>query len=476
MPNITSPTQVRSNSRTGEVTAARHKATADVVILDTSALVSDPDAPRGYPGSDIVIPLTVIEELDSLKTRSDEPGAAARQALRTIETLRQEAGGRIDDTPAELPGGGTLRVEINHRNDDLLRRSGLSLDKADNRILATALGQRDKHQGRTVVLVSHDTALRVKAASFDLVAEERTPRVTAEAPDPGWRTLEVGAEVVDDLHTDGAVGLDRVAATRRDDGTAPLLANSFLVLQAGSQSALARVVGTTAVKLRSQAPQAWGLQPRSKEQRFALELLFDPSVQVIGLTGPSGTGKTLLAIAAGLDQVAGQGSRGSGYSTLGVYRPVVGVGRTSLGMLPGSLEEKLGPWTVPVTDALAALQPGTARREVEMRRDMLVNKGQLEFGSIEHVRGRSIAESWLLIDEAQNLEVSTAKALLTRVGRDSKIIFTGDPTQIDSPWLSQTNNGLAAMVAAFAGQEQFGHVTLTQGERSPVAEMAATLM
>lgn len=470
----TQPSTEQHARTSGEVSAT---AGTSVVVLDTSALVSDPTAPRGYPGADIVIPVTVIEELDSLKTRTDEQGAAARQALRTIEQLRQEAGGRIDATPVALAGGGTLRVEINHRDDAAVKRAGLALDKADNLILATALGQQGQHPQVPVTLVTQDTALRVKAASFGLTATERTVALPDAVANAGWHTLEVSPELLDELHATGTVGLDRLAADRLDTEGPALLTNAFLVLRAGSsQSALARVAGTSVFKLSDHAPQAWGLKHRSKEQRFALELLFDPDVQVVALTGPAGTGKTLLAIAAGLDQVLGSHKRDVDYATVGVYRPVVGVGRNDLGHLPGDLAEKLDPWTAPVTDALAALHPGTSRRDIETKRDQLVRKGQLEFGSIQHIRGRSIVESWLLIDEAQNLEVSTAKALLTRVGRGSKIIFTGDPTQIDSPWLSTRNNGLTAMIAALAGQPQFGHLTLTKGERSPVAELAARLM
>jgi PhoH-like ATPase len=449
---------------------------AGIVVLDTSALVADPSAPTAYPGCDVVIPVTVIEELDSLKARANEQGASARRALRNVEQLCRDAGAPLDGCPVPLPGGGTLRVEINQRSDEMLARAGLPLTKADNLILSSALGQRESNPGRLVTLVSHDTALRVKAASFGLATEERAVASPATI-DQGWRTIEVTSGLLDDLHRNGVVGIEDLAEARLDGGIAPLLPNCFLVLRSGgSQSALARLEGTDVIKLRGQAPQAWGLQPRSKEQRFALELLFNPDVQVVAMLGPAGTGKTLLAIAAGLDQVVNGKHHLSSYMTVGVYRPIVGVGRQSLGMLPGDLSEKLSPWVVPITDALAALHPGRARREVEVQRDNLVRRGQLEFGSIEHVRGRSIADSWILIDEAQNLEVSTVKALLTRVASGSKIVLCGDPTQIDSPWLSPTNNGLSAMVAALAGERRFGHIVLTQGERSDVSEMAARLM
>lgn len=440
--------------------------TRAVVVVDTSALISDPDAVLGYPGCDIVLPVTVIEELDGLKSRSDEQGAAARAALRTIDQIRTDDGGALD-------GGGTLHVEINGRHTEPLVRAGLPLDKADNLILACALGQ-SRLPGRHVTLVSHDVALRVKAEAFGLQAEERTPVLPAAVLDAGWETVAVSSATVDALYSGGSLPTEQLKQDSRDGQPGPMPDNRFLVLRGdGSSSALARVLGGELGVLASAAPRSWGLTPRSKEQRFALELLFDPQVPVVSLVGPAGTGKTLLALAAGLEQTL---NAREGYRSVGVYRPIVGVGRNDLGHLPGELADKLDPWTAPITDALAALSPGRSRREVETQRDNLVNKGQLEFGSIQHVRGRSITESWIVIDEAQNLEVSTAKALLTRVGQGSKIIFCGDVSQIDSPWLSSTNNGLTATIAALAGQREFGHIRLTQGERSPVAELAAKLM
>jgi PhoH-like ATPase len=226
------------------------------------------------------------------------------------------------------------------------------------------------------------------------------------------------------------------------------------------------------VLLPQGVPEAWGLRPRSKEQRFALELLLDPEVSVIALDGRAGTGKTLLAIAAGLEQVVEQ----QRYERVAVYRPLVPVGRADVGFLPGGLDEKLDPWMAAIHDAIVALTDEGCSNDAGRLVDELTCRGQLSLESVTFLRGRSLQRQLVVIDEAQNLEPTTLKTILTRVGEGTKVVFTGDTSQIDAPYLGESNNALAVLTAAFAGQSCFGHITLTACERSDVASLAAELL
>jgi PhoH-like ATPase len=445
------------------------------VVLDTSALVADPEGVfHAYPDGDLVVPLSVIEELDGLKKRLDAVGAAARDVLRRIERVRVDAGGDLE-TGQPLPSGATLRVELNGVQTGLLREHGLDPDKPDNRIIGAALGQR--FGTAHVRLVSNDTGMRVKAATFGLDTAEHDPHESEgrEGTDPGWREMHVDAALVDAL-------FERT----RLDGTADvpggrhvierLRVNEFGVLHAGSQSALVRR-HADGLRLVSGEPHAWELRPRNKEQRFALDLLLDDEVKVVALDGPAGTGKTLTAVAAALQQVVEERR----YSRICVYRPVVPVGKAEVGYLPGTLDEKLDPWMAAITDAVYALtgpDPSGDRNREDAARvlDEIRSRGQLTMESVTHLRGRTLHSSFVIIDESMNLSPQVGKTILTRIAADSKVVFTGDTTQIDAAFLSEQTNALTALITAFAGQECFGHVRLLRGERSPLAELAARLL
>ena len=437
------------------------------VVLDTSVLVADPGALNAYADSDVVIPLTVIEELDSLKSRMDDVGRAARTALRTIEDLRVRAGGSLAE-PLPLtddPRSGTLRIEVNGVQQHLLIEHGLDPAKADNRIIGAALGQAAQASTR---IVSNDAALRIKAAHLGMHASEHRPSVgVADDQRPmGWVTVEAPHERIDCLYAAGRLAVDAVG------GLEGLPENAFAVLRAGSQSALVRRADEDLVLLPHPSPEAWGLRARSKEQRFALELLLDPTVSIVALDGRAGTGKTVLAVAAGLEQVVEQRL----YERLAIYRPLVPVGRADVGFLPGGLEEKLDPWMAAIHDALVALTDRRSVRDARSLIDELTSRGTLSLESVTFLRGRSLHRQFTIIDEAQNLEPTTLKTILTRIGEDTKVIFTGDTSQIDAPYLGSTNNALAVLIRAFGGQRCFGHVTLTTCERSEVASLAAELL
>jgi PhoH-like ATPase len=436
------------------------------LVVDTSVLIADPTCVLEFCDADVVIPLTVVEELDGLKTRPDDVGRAARTALRTIEELRVAHGGSLATPVPTGNGSATIQIEINNIRKHLLVEHGLDPSVPDNRIIGAAIGQSDF--GPTT-MVSNDAALRIKAAHLGVdAAEHRLTRIDRDRAAVGWTTIEASYDTIDCLYAAGALAIDAVS----DGARANHHENEFAVLRSGSQSALVRVVGDEFVLMSTQTPEAWGLRPRSKEQRFALELLLDPDIAVVALDGRAGTGKTILAIAAGLEQVVEQNR----YERLAVYRPLVPVGRADVGFLPGGLDEKLDPWMAAIHDAVVALTDRGSIHDARTMVDELTTRGQLSLESVTFLRGRSLQHQFVVIDEAQNLEPTTLRTILTRVGDGTKVIFTGDTSQIDAPYLGESNNALSVLASAFAGQQCFGHITLTACERSDVASLAAELL
>jgi PhoH-like ATPase len=435
------------------------------LVLDTSVLIADPTCVLEFRDADVIVPLTVVEELDGLKSRSDDVGRAARTALRTLEELRVQHGGSLADPVPTGTGSATLQIEINNIRKHLLIEHGLDPAIPDNRIIGAAIGQSDF--GPTT-MVSNDAALRIKAAHLGVSASAHAP-VRSKRPTAavGWTTLEAAHETIDCLYAAGAIAIDAVVDS--DDRPSE---NEFAVLRCGSQSALVRTVGDEFVLLPHSAPEPWGLRPRNKEQRFALELLLDPKISVIALDGRAGTGKTLLAIAAGLELVVEQ----KHFERLAIYRPLVPVGRADLGFLPGGLDEKLDPWMSAIHDAIVALTDHGNSHDARRLIDELTERGQMSLESVTFLRGRSLQRQLVVIDEAQNLEPTTLRTILTRVGEGTKVIFTGDTSQIDAPYLGEANNALSVLTSAFADQRCFGHITLTACERSDVASLAAELL
>lgn len=442
------------------------------IVLDTSVLVADPTCVEAFADVDVVVPLTVVEELDGLKTRPDDVGRSARTALRTLEELRVRHGGSLAQPVPVGNQTSSLQIEINSVRHDLLVEHGLDPSIPDNRIIGAALGQLE--HGPTAI-VSNDAALRIKAAHLGVSAAEHRPTVGGMPEQAiGWSVLEVAHETIDRIYADGHLAVDDLEGGGPAGSTAVSAPaeNEFCVLRSGSQSALARRIADGLTLLGSTTPEAWGLRPRNKEQRFALELLLDPDVAIVALDGRAGTGKTLLAIAAGLEQVVEH----TRYERLAVYRPLVPVGRADVGFLPGGLDEKLDPWMSAIHDAIVALSDHGSARDAGRLVEELTARGQLSLESVTFLRGRSLQRQMVVIDEAQNLEPTTLKTILTRVGEGTKVVFTGDTSQIDAPYLGETNNALAVLTSAFAGQRCFGHITLTACERSTVASLAAELL
>jgi PhoH-like ATPase len=463
LPSAGTPTRVGADAPAGSAPERTGQRTR--LVVDTSVLIADPTCVLEFVDADVVVPLTVVEELDGLKSRPDDVGRSARTALRTLEELRVAHGGSLAAPVPTGNGTATLQIEINNIRKHLLVEHGLDPSVPDNRIIGAAIGQSEF--GPTT-MISNDAALRIKAAHLGVdAAEHRLTRSDRQRGEVGWTTLEAPYETIDCLYAAGAIAMDAVL-----DDPGVLTENEFAVLRCGSQSALVRTVDDEFVLLSQHIPEAWGLRPRSKEQRFALELLLDPDIAVVALDGRAGTGKTILAMAAGLEQVVEHGL----YERLAVYRPLVPVGRADVGFLPGGLDEKLDPWMAAIHDAVVAL---TDRGNITDARDLvdeLTTRGQLSLESVTFLRGRSLQRQFVVIDEAQNLEPTTLRTILTRVGDGTKVIFTGDTSQIDAPYLGESNNALSVLTSAFAGQQCFGHITLTACERSGVASLAAELL
>ncbi len=440
--------------------AEDHTLTRRTYVLDTCVLLADPTATLRFEEHHVVLPLVVIEELDRQKTRTDEVGANARRAIRLLEEQGASRPGGLA-APAPLPGGGDLRIEVNgHRPDRL--PDIFDPAKPDHRLLGVCLGLADA--GADPVLVTRDAALRIKSAQLGVAVEDyRADTVAVDEAYSGVTEVAVAGEVVDRMYDEGKVRLD----------AADLLTNQFVVLRAGvSHSALGQVVDAGSRPVVVRVPggrRVFGIESKNVRQRFALELLMNPDIPAVSLMGLPGSGKTFLALAAGLEQVLEAGR----YRKVSVYRPLHAVGRQEVGYLPGDLEEKLAPWMTAVHDNLLALfsDGGVARNAL----DELVARDQLELAAITYLRGRSITGEYVIIDEAQNLELPTLRVILTRMGPGSKVVFCGDFSQVDNPYVSPFG-GAAALIEKLKGHSLFGHVTLERTVRSPLAELATSIL
>lgn len=434
-----------------------------IYVLDTSVLLHDPRAPLGFPGATVVIPSAVIEELDSKKHNADERGTKARAAARLLDQLRTQ--GRLSDGVA-VPGNGIVQVELNHRSTEELERFFLDTTP-DNRILAVAynLLQEEGAQAE-VTLLSRDVILRIKADALGIPVSDYqdSSELTNPARDSGGQ-----AELLVDRGL-----IDQVYKERRAD--APdlhLLPNQFAILRdqaGGSQSALVRCVSPGVIQRCKAEGPVWGVTPRNVQQRMALELLMDDRVQLVTLAGPAGTGKTLLALAAALHKTEEEHV----YRRLIVSRPVVPMGR-DLGYLPGTQEEKMQPWMQPIYDNLEHLF-GLAGRSTQQLADIMAGMKGIVVEALTYIRGRSIPHQFMIVDEAQNLTPHEVKTVITRAGEGTKVVLLGDPDQIDHAYLDRHSNGLIYAMERFRGQALAGHVTLVKGERSPLAQLAASLM
>ncbi|MFZ5627038.1 MAG: PhoH family protein [Bacillota bacterium] len=439
-------------------------------ILDTNVLLHDPQSLFRFQEHEVVLPLLVIEELDEQKRRMDEVGRNARRVAKALDQLRQS--GKLHEG-IPTPGGGFLRVELAM---DLPKIPEIKSHKADNSILALAKMYADKYPEREVTLVTKDIYLRIKADALGIKTEDyKTDRVNVEEMYSGTTTLKVAGDQIDRFYQEGQLV---------DFTGGELVANQFVTLlcEETGQSALGRFDHSkkAIVPLRYGNKDAFGIKARNKEQRFAMELLFDPNIKLVTLVGQAGTGKTLLAVAAGLEQVV----ETEDYKKLLVTRPIVPLGN-DIGFLPGEKDEKLRPWMSPIYDnieyILNGVKEGKKEKDskptsIETTLRYFKERGQLELEAITYIRGRSIPHQFVIVDEAQNLTPHEVKTILTRVGEGTKIVLTGDPFQVDHPYLDSNSNGLTFVAEKFKDQPIAGHVVFTKGERSELAELAATII
>jgi len=430
-------------------------------VLDTCVLLADPNSVLRFDEHDVVLPLVVVEELDRKKTRMDEVGANARSAIRLLEELGASSPGGLRD-PVSLPGGGTLRIELNGVFSDKLP-SVLDPLTPDHRILSTCL---NLVESADAVLVTKDASLRIKGAQLGVpVQDYRGDTAQADQAHSGVLEHRVSGEVIDRIYDEGKMEIGDIAAP----------VNEFVVLKSGtSKSALARVIQAEPNVIVERMPthvRAFGVEPKNVRQTVALHQLLDPDIPAVSIMGMAGTGKTFLSLAAALEQVLEQGR----YRRVSVYRPLVAVGRQEVGYLPGDLSEKLAPWMAAVHDNLYALFSDAGVDGARNAIEELVDRDELEMAAVTYLRGRSITGEFVIIDEAQNLELSTLKVILTRMSRDSKVVFCGDLSQVDNPYISPYG-GMAALIEKFKDSSLFAHVALERTVRSPLAEMAATVL
>ena len=458
-------------------------------VLDTNVLLHDPQALTRFEDNAVVIPIEVVEEIDRFKRDPSEKGRNARQISRLLDGLREK--GNLADGVSIDANGGTLQV-VFCRSETLAQLPPeLKGGNGDNNILAVALEQLRSGliaDQPPVVLVTKDTNLRIKADAVGLTAQDyTTDKVDIADLYPGVCELTASAAAMDTLKGDGGLPLTALPSAQG----VTLQANEGVTLVDQAQpnhTLLARYDARRQSLLplqRAGKVRLGKVGARNREQTFALDLLLDPAVQLLTLVGKAGTGKTLLALAAGLHQVADEHL----YERLLVTRPVISLGK-EIGFLPGSLEEKMGPWMQPIIDNLDFLLGGSAddeaprggtsrggaNRPQRSNWTDLKGMGLLEVEAISYIRGRSIPRQFMVVDEAQNLTPHEVKTIVTRVGEGTKIVFTGDPYQIDNPYVDSESNGLTWLVERFKGQTLAGHVTLIRGERSELAELAANLL
>ena len=436
-------------------------------VLDTNVLLHDPSALYKFKENNVVIPIYVVEEIDKFKRDASELGRNARQVSRDLDSFRTEGGSLTEGVTLE--GGGTLRVLFTHKD---LPRQLMNGHLADNRILALAADLKEREPNLRCVFVSKDVNLRIRADALGLPSEDyRNDKIENPEVYMGVREVEVARADIDGFYSHAELAVPEEMAGH----VAP---NEFALLkdrEAPNHTALAKYNasrGKFVPLMKSLKEGAWGLRPRNKEQSFALDLLLNDEIKLVTIVGKAGTGKTLLAIAAGLQKTMEE----QVFQKMLVSRPVFPLGK-DIGYLPGTVEEKLNPWMQPIYDNVEFLMGlSKADRKAGRSYKELIDLGLVAIEPLTYIRGRSIPNQFIIVDEAQNLTPHEVKTIITRVGDNTKIVLTGDPYQIDNPYVDSSSNGFNYIVSKFREQPIAAHIELQKGERSELAELAANLL
>ncbi len=431
-------------------------------VIDTNVLLHDPDAIRRFKDNDVVIPLVVLEELDGMKRFSDELGKNSRHVIRYIDSLKDLKAGNLHEG-VRIENGITVRIYLETKYAEK-KSFPLSLDRNTNRVLWVAhqLGE----MGEPVVLVSKDFVLRVKAEAVGVAAEDyETSKASYDKLYRGYRKLEVPKRDIDSFYKDGTLTID----------VPDLAPNEYCVLTCPEQSSAVCKYNPVTRRLEPLLKlqrDIWGIHPLNIEQKCALDLLLRDDIKLITLVGPAGTGKTLLALAAGLKKVFDE----SAYTRILVSRPIIPLGK-DIGYLPGTKEEKLSHWMQPIYDNLEFLcrsLDGQSSGQETQR--WIMESKKIEMEAVAYIRGRSLPKMWMIIDEAQNLTPHEVKTIISRAGQGTKVVLTGDPTQIDNPYLDKDSNALTYTVGRFKDYSLYGHIFLERTERSELAALAAEVL
>ncbi len=431
------------------------------IVLDTNVLLFDAMAMTKFGDADIHIPFSVIEEIDRFKKDLGENGRNARHFSRFMDVLRHQ--GKLAEGVKLEKNNTYLFVSTDHLLETLPKE--LDENKADNRILGKAMALQKEFSGDDVQLVTKDINLRIKADVFGVKAKDYEPEGTFEYEESykGVKEVEISNSQIDQFYTEKQLKLDDV-----------FHANQYVVMKDASNpnhSAIGKysLADTAVVPLITASESIWGIHPRNVEQSFAFDCLLNDDIKFVSLVGKAGTGKTLLAMAAGLSKTLDEGK----FRKLLVSRPIFPMGR-DIGYLPGDIEQKLNPWMQPIFDNVEFLMG--ADQKAQGRTQELINQGMLNIEPLTYIRGRSIPSQYLIVDEAQNLSPHEIKTIITRAGNGTKIVLTGDPYQIDNPYVDAANSGLTYSTERFKGQELAAHITLTKGESSELAELAANIL
>ncbi len=434
-------------------------------VLDANVLLHDPNAIFKFEDNDVVIPIYALEELDQFKRENSERGRNARTVARMLDDLRDH-GGSLSKR-VRMKHGGTLRIALPKKRHELA--VGLEANTADHAILQMTIELRDADKSTPTVFVTMDTNLRIRADALGVASQTyENPRVRDFDLEQSVVEVLVAPDQIDSFFSEGSLGIE---SPKLYPNAGVLLRNE----QAQNHTALARYVAQKEQALELHVPRegVMGIRPRNKEQAIALELLLDDEISLVALLGKAGTGKTLLALVAGLQRTTVDHR----YSRMLVSRPVMPLGR-DLGFLPGDVDEKLNPWMQPIYDNLEYIySSGAGKNQRESRSYApLIESGIIQVEPLTYIRGRSLPKQYLIVDEAQNLTPHEVKTILTRSGEGTKVVFTGDPHQIDHPYVDHASNGLSVVAQRFKAEPLAGHIAMTKGERSHLAELAADLL